>query len=143
MPDTDMIARLTDAPVRTDADVLALVRELIGRPLTRQCWVVFLAERGVPIPLLLPVSELPYQPDEHVEDFAALIADVTEQVEADDVLVVWERPGNDQAHAVDWEWVDAVACSFGERHVRLRGQVIVHDRGVEMLELDEPGSLVA
>ncbi len=137
MPDTDKIARLTDAPVRTDGDVLALVRELIGRPLTRQCWVVFLAERGVPIPLLLPVSELPYQPDEHVDDFAALIADVTEQVGADDVVVVWERPGNDQAHPIDWEWVDAVACSFGERHVRLRAQVIVHDRGVEMLELDE------
>jgi hypothetical protein len=137
MPDTDMIARLTTEPVRTDGDVLALVRALIGQPLTRQCWVVFLAERGVPIPLLLPVSELPYQPDEHVDDFACLVAEVMEQVEADDVVIVWERPGNDEAHAVDWEWVDAVACSFGERRARLRGQVIVHERGVEMLELDE------
>lgn len=137
-----MIARLPSVPVRTDGDVIALVTDLVGRPRTRQCWVVFLAARGVPIPLLLPVSDLPYQPDEHVQDFAALIADVVEQVGADEVVLVWERPGLHEAHPVDWEWVDACACAFEEHRVRLRGQVVVHERGTEMLELefDEPAA---
>ncbi|PCN47990.1 hypothetical protein Csp2054_08950 [Curtobacterium sp. 'Ferrero'] len=137
MPDTEKTTRLPSEPVRTDADVVSLVHELVGRPQIRQCWVVFLAGRGQPIPLLLPVSDLPYQPDERVEDFAALIADVVEQIGAEEVVLGWERPGVDDAHLMDWEWVDACACAFDERRVRLRGQVIVHERGAEMLELDE------
>ncbi len=51
-------------------------------PVRRQCWVVFLDDRARPVPFLLPVSDLPWQPDEHVEDFAALVADVRDDASA-------------------------------------------------------------
>lgn len=137
MPDTDVLERLERTAVRTDADVVDLVVALLERPVRRQCWVLFLAPRGVPIQLVVPIADLPYQPDDHVEDFGALVADLVDQVSAADVVLAWERPGTRGLSPVDWEWVDAMACTLDEHHVRLRGQVVVHDGGAAMVELDD------
>lgn len=137
MPDTDTLDRLIRTPVRTDDDVVQLVAALVDRPVRRQCWVVFLDELGMPIPFLLPIADLPYQPDEHVSDFASLISEIVGQLGAVDVVLAWERPGVDRVHPVDWEWVDACACALDEHAIRLRAQVIVHDGGAAMVELDE------
>ncbi|MFJ3383367.1 MULTISPECIES: hypothetical protein [unclassified Curtobacterium] len=137
MPDTDVLDRLEQTTVRTDDDVVDLVVALIERPIRRQCWVLFIGRDGVPIRLVIPIADLPYQPDDHVEDFAALVADVVEQVDAADVVLAWERPGATALFPVDWEWVDAMACVLDEHHVRLRGQVVVHDAGAAMIEFDE------
>lgn len=139
MPENDMLARLIHTPVRTDDDVVDLVDALLDRPITRQCWVLFLDERAVPISFVMPISDLPWQPDEHVEDFAALIADVVQQVAAAEVVLVWERPGESQLFPVDWEWVDACECALREHDVRLRAQVAVHRGGTAVVSLDEPG----
>ncbi|WIB61475.1 hypothetical protein DEJ13_06495 [Curtobacterium sp. MCLR17_007] len=137
MPDTDVLDRLERTAVRTDDDVVDLVVALLERPVRRQCWVLFLAPRGVPIQLVVPIADLPYQPDDHVDDFGALVADLVEQVDAADVVLAWERPGTRGLSPVDWEWVDAMACVLDEHHVRLRGQVVVHDGGASMVELDD------
>ncbi|OIH92814.1 hypothetical protein [Curtobacterium sp. MCBA15_001] len=137
MPDTDVLDRLERTAVRTDDDVVDLVVALLERPVRRQCWVLFLAPRGIPIQLVVPIADLPYQPDEHVDDFGALVADLVEQVDAADVVIAWERPGTRGLSPVDWEWVDAMACVLDEHHVRLRGQVVVHDAGAAMVEFDE------
>ncbi|KTR19559.1 hypothetical protein [Curtobacterium citreum] len=137
MADTEALEQLFSTPARTDDDVVALVTGIVGRPVRRQCWVVFLDDRARPVPFLLPVSDLPWQPDEHVEDFAALVADVRDDVSAAEVVLVWERPGDSRLFPVDWEWVDACACAFRERGIRLRGQVVVHTAGVAMIELEE------
>jgi hypothetical protein len=138
MPDNDMLERLIHTPIRTDDDVVSLVTALLERPVTRQCWVLFLDERAVPISFVMPVSELPWQPDEHVDDLAALVADVVQQVAAAEVVLVWERPGEDRLYPVDWEWVDASECALREHDVRLRAQVAVHTGGTAIVSLDEP-----
>lgn len=138
MPDNDMLQRLTRSAVRTDDDVVALAVALLERAITRQCWVVFLDDRAGPIPFVMPIADLPWQPDEHVEDFAALVADVRTQVGAAEVVLVWERPAETELFPVDWEWVDACDCAFAEHGVRLRGQVVVHAAGAAMVHL-EPG----
>ncbi|ROP64096.1 hypothetical protein [Curtobacterium sp. PhB115] len=137
MPDTDMLDRLIRTPVRTDDDVVQLVSAVVGDPLRRQCWVLFLDDRSVPIPFLLPISELPSHPDEHVDDLGSLVADIVEQLAAVDVVLVWERPDDSMLQPVDWEWVDACACAFDEHRVRLRAQVLVHRGGASIVELDE------
>jgi len=137
MPDNDMLQRLTQSAVRTDDDVLELVTALLERPVTRQCWVVFLDDRAGPIPFVMPISDLPWQPDEHVEDLAALVADIRDQVGGAEVVLVWERPGESRLFPVDWEWVDACACAFDEHGVRLRAQVVFHPAGAAMIHLDE------
>lgn len=137
MPATDALDHLFTTPARTDGDVLALVSGIVGQPLRRQCWVLFLDERALPVPFLLPVSDLPLQPDEHVEDFATLVAEVCVDNSAVEVVLVWERPGETQLLPIDWEWIDACACAFAERAVRLRGQVVVLTSGTTMIELDE------
>lgn len=132
-------------PVQTDDDVVDLVRILVQRPMRRQCWVFFLAERGVPVELAMPIADLPYQPDDRVDDFGALVADVVEQVGAAQVVVAWERPNATALSMLDWEWVDALECTLDEHHVRLRGQVLVHEGGACMVDLDdhddEPGAV--
>lgn len=143
MPDTEMLDRLTREPVRTDDDVVALVEAVVERPLRRQCWVLFLDDRGMSIPFLLPIADLPYSPDEHVDDFAALIADIVAQLGAVDVVLAWERPGADRLYPVDWEWVDACACALDEQSVRLRAQVVVHSGGAAIVEFDEETQAVA
>ena len=59
------------------------------------------------------------------------------QVGGAEVVLVWERPGESRLFPVDWEWVDAVACTLDEHGVRLRGQVILHDEGAAMVELHD------
>ena len=137
MPDTDVLDRLERTAVRTDDDVVDLVVALLERPVRRQCWVLFLGADAVPIRLVIPIADLPYQPDEHVEDFAALVADLMEQVDAREVVLAWERPTTTELSPVDWEWVDAMVCVFAEYRVRLRGQVVMHDGGASMVELED------
>ncbi|MDM7891434.1 hypothetical protein [Curtobacterium caseinilyticum] len=137
MSGTDVLDQLFTTPARTDDDVVALVTGVVGRPLRRQCWVLFLDERALPVPFLLPVSDLPLQPDEHVDDLATLVAEVCADNSAAEVVLVWERPGETELFPVDWEWIDACACAFAEHAVRVRGQVVVHATGTAMVELDE------
>lgn len=137
MPDTDMLDRLIRTAVRTDDDVIDLVTALVERPITRQCWVLFLDERAVPVSFIMPISDLPWQPDERVDDFAALVADVVVHLAAAEVVLVWERPGESRLFPVDWEWVDACACAFEDHGVRLRAQVAVHTGGVAIVSLDD------
>ena len=99
--------------------------------------MLFLDERALPVPFLLPVSDLPLQPDEHVDDLATLVAEVCADNSAAEVVLVWERPGETELFPVDWEWIDACACAFAEHAVRVRGQVVVHAAGTAMVELDE------
>lgn len=137
MPDNDILDRLIHTSVRTDDDVIDLVTALVERPITRQCWVLFLDERAVPVSFVMPISDLPWQPDEHVEDLAALAADIVQQVAAAEVVLVWERPGESRLFPVDWEWVDACACAFDEHGVRIRAQVAVHTGGIAIVSLDD------
>lgn len=143
MPDTDVLDRLERTAVRTDDDVVDLVVALLERPVRRQCWVLFLAPRGLPVQLVVPIADLPYQPDDHVEDFGALIADLVAEHHADTVVIAWERPGVRGLSLVDWEWVDAMACTLDEHGVRLRGQVVMHDEGAAMVEYDEDQAVEA
>jgi hypothetical protein len=137
MPDTDVLDRLERTAVRTDADVVDLVVALLDAPVRRQCWVLFLGERGLPVHLVMPVADLPYEPDDRVPDFGALVEDVVAQVGAAQVVLAWERPGATGMFPVDWAWVDAMACTLDEHGVRLRGQVVVHEDGASMIELDD------
>ncbi|PZE80201.1 hypothetical protein [Curtobacterium sp. MCBD17_032] len=137
MPDTDVLDRLERTAVRTDADVVDLVVALLDAPVRRQCWVLFLGERGVPVHLVMPIADLPYEPDDQVTDVAALVEDVAAQVGAAQVVLAWERPGATGLFPVDWAWVDAMACALDEHGVRLRGQVVVHEEGASMIELDD------
>jgi hypothetical protein len=125
MPDTDVLDRLERTAVRTDADVVDLVVALLDAPVRRQCWVLFLGERGLPVHLVMPVADLPYEPDDRVPDFGALVEDVVAQVGAAQVVLAWERPGATGLFPVD------------EHGVRLRGQVVVHEDGASMIELDD------
>ncbi|MFL0389920.1 hypothetical protein [Curtobacterium sp. 179-B 9B NHS] len=141
MSGTEVLDQLFTTSARTDADVVALVSGVVGPPIRRQCWVLFLDERALPIPFLLPVSDLPLQPDEQVEDFATLVAEVCVDNAASEVVLAWERPGETQLFPVDWEWIDACACAFAERAVRLRGQVVVNATGASMVELHDAEEL--
>jgi len=138
MTGTDVLDQLFTTPARTDDDVVALVSGVVGRPLRRQCWVLFLDDRALPVPFLLPVSDLPLEPDDRVEDFATLVAEVCVDNSASEVVLVWERPGGTRLFPVDREWIEACDRAFADRAVRLRAQVVVLATRVRVVEPDEP-----
>ncbi len=102
MSGTEVLDQLFTTSARTDADVVALVTGVVGPPIRRQCWCSSSTNGRCPIPFLLAVSDLPLQPDEHVEDFATLVAEVCVDNAASEVVLAWERPGETQLFPVDW-----------------------------------------
>ena len=56
MTDQNALEALRDRPIRSDADVLALVRALLLPVVRRQCWLLFLGEDAVPVQLLVPID---------------------------------------------------------------------------------------
>ncbi|MBE7162561.1 MAG: hypothetical protein INR72_15085 [Williamsia herbipolensis] len=135
MPHFERQNRPLPTVVRTDGDVAELVGALLGGPIRRQTWLLLLPADGVPVQLVVPIEDLPYEPDDHVDDLGRFIADVMPTVDATQVVVVWERPAATTLYPVDWSWIDAVACTFAEHEVAVRAQVLLHDAGADVIDL--------
>jgi hypothetical protein len=139
MPNDDLLDRLSRTGVTTDADVRDLVLGLLDRAIRRQCWLVFLGAHGLPVQLLVPIADLPYEPDIGDGDLLAnFAAKALESVDAAQVILAWERPGARSMYPVDWAWAHEVEGAFASAGITLRGQVLVHRDGAELLELDVP-----
>jgi hypothetical protein len=136
----DHITRYEARPEHTDDDVVDLAEGLLGPARVRRCWTLFLSSGSEPVPLVIPFSDQPYEPDEHVGDFASALSDICASVGADRVVIVWERPGATRMYPVDWAWADAVACACAEHGVDLRGQLLLHADGVTFVEFHEDDS---
>ena len=139
MPNDELLDRLNRTGVTTDADVRDLLSGLLDRAMRRQCWLVFLGEHGLPVELLMPITELPYEPGAGDADLLANVAAMgLEELDAVQVIVAWERPGARSMYPVDRAWARGVERAFAAAGVRLRGQALVHRDGVELVEPDVP-----
>lgn len=126
------------APLLTDDDLAERVALLIGRACREQLWLLFLDERAVMLPTLLPNDELPSPLD---GDVAAAVAAMLRQAIAgtpiESAIFVWERPGGPIATEADRQSAAALAWACADAGVPVRAQLISHDFGVRWLGAEE------
>ncbi|GAA4846532.1 hypothetical protein GCM10023221_26450 [Luteimicrobium xylanilyticum] len=129
---------LPDLPLTTDEDVTERVRDVVGCAARRQLWLFFLDADDCQLPVLLPIPDFPPSPDGgNAEQLAASLAALVEELDAAQVVVVWERRLDDRATTLDRAWATRLAEACRVAGVRLRGQLLSHRRGVRWLVPDE------
>lgn len=127
-----------NTPVASDDDVLALIRDLVGRAIRRQNWLMFLDSENRPLALVMPMDDYPMLPEgDDAPRFAEAIASVMETVDAAQVILTWERPGRPQATPADIAWARAMATTCRDQGIRVRGQLISHTEGVRWFAPDD------
>jgi len=140
--ETDAVERVDridpSAPLLTDDDVLERVGLLIGRACRRQLWLLFLDERAVMLPTLMPNDELPVPlDDEAASTIAAMLRQARNGTPIESVILVWERPGGPVASEADRRSAAALAWACADSGVPVRAQIISHDYGVRLLGAEE------
>ena len=111
-------------PVRSQADLHALWRALMGEPgfATPQLWMVLLDADDRPTPIVQKISDLPYVPD------PAMLANLMtvcrglldEAIPGGSVAFLRARPGPQGVTASDRVWATGLADAARERGVACR-----------------------
>jgi hypothetical protein len=126
------------APLLTDTAINDRVAALIGRACRAQLWLLFLDERSVMLPTLMPNDELPAPLEaELAEGIAAMLKQAIAGTPIESVILVWERPGGPIATADDRQGAAALAWACADAGVPVRGQLISHDFGVRWFGPEE------
>lgn len=126
------------APLHTDDDITHRVGLLIGRACRRQLWLLFLDERAVMLPTLMPNDELPVPLDDELAGrLAAMLQQAIAGTPIESVILVWERPGGPVASTTDRESAAALAWACADVGVPVRAQLISHNYGVRLFSPEE------
>jgi len=125
-------------PLHTDREIIDRVALLIGRACRRQLWLLFLDERSVMLPTLMPNDELPSPlSDESAAGIAGMLRQAIAGTPIESVILVWERPGGPIASEADRDSAAALAWACADEGVPVRLQLISHEYGVRGFEPEE------
>lgn len=145
---TETADSLHDRILHTDDDLREALEVLLERANIRQMWLVFIDQSGCLGGPLMPMNDYPADPAEFVEvddlgvvthaqllmSRAGSLRTITGNAE---VVLVWERTGDEGVLAADAAWAQAMAESAQMFEVPLRAQFILHSRGVRQLHPDD------
>jgi hypothetical protein len=101
--------------VRTDAELIELWRDLMGSDGfdQRSLWVIFLWPTGEMCRAVMPVDDIPVEPDERLLDG---LRQIVGGLIADDVgsaAFLLSRPGSDEMSSADRHWAGALRRTLG------------------------------
>jgi hypothetical protein len=118
-------------PLPTDADLLAMARELVGAANQRQTWL-FVLDHEQRCGEAIILEGVPVDPDP--VDVATLAVRLTELVEglpdAESVVLVWERHGSAEVRMQEADWIAGLAASGAP----VRAQLLASDDGVHLVD---------
>jgi hypothetical protein len=120
-------------PLTSDELIQQRVRDLIGKAITRQLWLMFLDDGDAQLPLLVPI-DLPSVPP---VELAPLITGAADAVGARGIIAVIERYGDESLTAADREWARHVHLWCADGPAVLRGILLSHARGVRWIAQDD------
>jgi hypothetical protein len=139
--DADEATRL---PLTSDRALHERVADLLEGAIRRQWWTLYLDENDRQLPLVMPMAGYPERPDEPCGDegtaaqlLARRLSEIVEQVDAAQVVFVWERPGSDVSTAADRAWAKALGEACRAESVAVRAQFILHDDGARWFAPDD------
>lgn len=125
-------------PLSTDALVQQRVRDLIGRAIRRQLWLLFLDADDVQLPLLIQIDDLPPAPTaEGREMLAHRFGDIAEATDARAMILVLERYGSDSLSESDRAWARNLHEAADLAGVTLRALLLSHRSGVRWIAQDD------
>jgi hypothetical protein len=132
---TPPIADTLTTPVHTDSDVLYRVEQLIGVTyrFRQSLWLFFLDGNQAPLPVIVPVEDVPDDPDpELVGNFCWIIAEVLAGYDPEgSAVLTLTRPGRAVPGRGDRIW-----------HDRLRDAATAHGARIRMMCLATPDGVV-
>jgi len=130
---TELLAR----PVRTDADVLARVSEIIDAEARRlqALWLFFLDRDGIQNEVVVPIDCIPEPPDpELVGGVCYVLSQVLSSAQADGcVVIARSRPGLAELGAMDRRWLGALQQGAAMYHPPIRMLCLATPNGVREL----------
>ena len=128
---------LKDVPVGGDADLTERLAETLGRALNRQVWLTFLDADDLQLPVLMP-TEIPHLPgDDDGERIGGFLTQLGEDLEAETVVVAYERPGPDTITEQDRVWLRCLREACLASGMAFRGPFLCHSRGVIQVAPDD------
>ncbi len=119
--------------------MLARVRRLVGHAVTdRQLWIMFVDGDDHQVPVVVPISDLPRNPDRRgLTALTAVLGGMRAELATDrgpgSVIFTRERTGNDAVIPLDRAWADALADACRTAGVVLRGVYLSTSGGVQRL----------
>jgi hypothetical protein len=132
---TPPITDTLTSPVHTDGDVLYRVEQLIDvtHRFRQSLWLFFLDGNQAPLPVIVPVEDVPDDPDpELVGNFCWIIAEVLTGYEpGGSAVITLTRPGPAIPNPGDRIW-----------HGRLRDAAAAHGARIRMMCLATPDGVV-
>ncbi len=93
--------------VRSDADLAALWAVLMGDEgfTRRSLWLLFIEDDGRPAPVVVPIDDIPAQPDpELCRGLAGVVAGLKDRVGLGSVAALLSRPGDSAMCENDRRW---------------------------------------
>ncbi|MEJ2871291.1 hypothetical protein WCD74_26275 [Actinomycetospora sp. OC33-EN08] len=133
---TDLMPPAPDLPpLLTDDDVLDRVESLVGSARQdRTLWLLPVDGDRRQAPLVVPVEDVPYLPDDVVEGIGTVLAGFVPRLATasgpGSVVLVLERFGPATVHPADRDWADALTRTCAEHDVVLRGFFVAASGGV-------------
>lgn len=128
----------THVPLTSDILIEERVRDLIGRANQRQLWLLFIDERNMQLPLIVPIDQLPSDPDP-IATSAVVdnVVQLMDDIGAVGLILVWERYGQSQLNRQDLAWARSLATACVDARVGLRAMLLSHRSGVRWIAPDD------
>ena len=137
----------SDVPTTPDERLRARLAPVMQTALRRQLWLFFLDADDEVVGPVMPCEDYPIDPAEPVvvddlgpvttgDLFAARFAGLIEEFGFDRIALVWERIGEARLDVETRTWASALGAALARQGVRVRAQMLLHDRGLRMLDAD-------
>ena len=126
-----------DIPLLTDHDIVERLDTMLAGAVRRQGWLMFLDDDARQLPVLMP-SALPPRPrktDSKV--LASLIGALAEDIDAEAVVVTYERRGATDLTNADKVWLRSLRDACIASSVSFRGPFLCHNDGVSQVAPDD------
>lgn len=131
---------VVDGPVRTDADLYALWKELMGPGGFAQhtLWLLFLRSDGYPAKVIVPIEDIPAEPDPAV---IRSLQQILSELDADvgSVPMLLSRPGRAGMTAADRRWAAALHADAPPEFCRWPVHLATYNR----IQVFAPDDLIA
>jgi hypothetical protein len=130
------------ATIHNNADLAALWAQLMGsgRFGKRSIWLVFLDRADRTLPAVIPIDDIPAEPNERMSrNLASLAYGVIADGEAASVVLLLSRPGPSSMTAQDRRWAQALRSALGGQ----LGRWPIHLATTDRIQTFAPDDLIA
>lgn len=135
------------ATLATEHAILRWLQPFLVHANKRELWVFLLDEARKPLPIIVPIEQLPDDLLRYVETpagvvqfpchVARLFAEVADDLGAAAAIIVWERLGDDALSQSEIDGIVALDAAFAHVGLPISTQVLCHSGGLRLITPEE------